>query len=126
MVTNPTPLVLRSSSGNLILSLDEKGVGGWCQVHLEMPGIRRPLGAERLRYVATHLASFLAESSSTQRWVFSLSELHTSAYGEHVDGEAIIHLQDADAKMFAKLVLTPTERTEWIETLSQYADSPPA
>jgi len=121
MVSAKTPIELSSSSGSLTLALDEKGVGGWCQVHLLVSGASRPLGAERLKYIAAHLASFLADTSPGQRWVLSLSELHTSAYGEHVAGEAIIHLQDADAKMFAKLVLTPAEKSQWLQEMLKHA-----
>jgi hypothetical protein len=121
MVTAAAPIVLRNSSGSLTLTLDEKGVGDWCQVHLLVSGMSRPLGAERLKYIAAYLASFLADTSPGQRWVLSLSELHTSAYGEHVAGGAIIHLQDADAKMFAKLVLTPAEKSQWLQEMSKHA-----
>ena len=54
--------------------------------------------------------------SKTQRpipWVFSLSEVHTAVYGEHVAGAAIIDFQDADVKWFAKLALSPDEKSEW-------------
>lgn len=121
MVSANTPIKLSSSSGSLTLALDEKGVGGWCQVHLLVSGASRPLGAETLKYIAAHLASFLADTSPGQRWVLSLSELHTSAYGEHVAGEAIIHFQDADAKMFAKLVLTPAEKSQWLQEMLKHA-----
>ena len=120
MVTILSPIVLASSSGNLTLTLDEKGVGGWCQVHLNAPGVSRPLGAERLNYVATHLMSFLVGTAPGLRWVLSLSELHCSAYGEHVGEEAFLHLQDAEARMFAKLVLTPGEKSQWMDELSKH------
>jgi hypothetical protein len=120
MVTTTTPIVLNSLSGSLTLTFDERGVDEWCQVHLLLSGVCRPLGAERLKYIAAHLASFLADTSPGQRWVFSLSELHTSAYGEHIAGEAILHLQNADAKMFAKLVLTAVEKSQWKLELSQH------
>lgn len=114
------PIVLSSSSGSLTLAIDEQGVGGWCQVHLLVAGVGRQLGAERLRYIASHVTSFLADPSPGRRWVFNLSELHTSAYGEHVAAESIIHLQGANAQWFAKLVLTPTEKSEWMQELSQH------
>ena len=34
-------------------------------------------------------------------------------YGEHVAGAAIIDFQDADVKWFAKLALSPDEKSEW-------------
>lgn len=119
MVSTMNPIELGSSSGSLALVLDEKGVGDWCQVHLLVSGASRPLGAETLKYVAAQLVSFLAETSPGVRWVLGLSELHTSAYGEHVGGGAIIHLQDANANMFAKLVISPGEKTQWLEQLSR-------
>jgi hypothetical protein len=120
MVTATTPIVLSSSSGSLTLTLDEKGVGGWCQVHLLVSGVRRPLGAEGLKYIAVHLASFLTDTSPGQRVVLSLSERHTSAYGEHIAGGAIIRLQDANAKWFAKLELTAAEMGQWMQELLQH------
>jgi hypothetical protein len=121
MVSTMNPIELGSSSGRLALVLDEKGVGDWCQVHLLVAGASRPLGAATLRYVVAHLVSFLTDTSPGVRWVLGLSELHTSAYGEHVAGGAIIHLQDADANMFAKLVISPGEKTQWLEQLSRHA-----
>jgi hypothetical protein len=53
--------------------------------------------------------------------VFSLSERHTSAYGEHLAGEAILHLQDADGQVFARIVLTGAEKKQWLDLLSQHA-----
>ena len=120
MVNTKPSIELSSSSGSLTIALDEKGIGGWCQVHLLVSGASLPLGAERLKYIAAHLASFLADTSPGQRWVLSLSELHTSAYGEHVEGGAIVLLQDADAKMFAKLVLTPAEKSQWLREVSKH------
>jgi hypothetical protein len=119
------PIVLSSSAGgNLTLTLDPKGLGGWCQVHLVVSDVDRPLGAERLKYVAASLASFLRESKTSGiRSVFGLSELHTSAYGEQVGEEAVLHFQDRGGKMFAKLVLTSADKRQWLETLVQYEGS---
>jgi len=118
MVSTISGIHLTTSSGSLTVSPDENGVGDWCQVHLLASGERQPLGAETLKYIAAHLRSFLEDSSPGQRWVFSLSELHTSAYGEHLAEGATIHLHDADATMFARLVLTPAEITEWLSKMS--------
>jgi hypothetical protein len=115
-VTATEPVVLTSASGTLTLALDEKGIGGWCQARL------LAAGAERLMYIAAQLAAFLADSAPGQRWIFSLSELHTSAYGEHVDGATIIALQDSDAKWFATLLLTSGERSEWLRQSSRYME----
>lgn len=123
MVTANVPIVLRTASGSLALVLDEKGVGGWCQVRLLDAAISRQLGAERLEYIAGKLNAFLADPAPRQRWVLSLSELHTSVYGEHVAGASILHLQDADANWFAKLELTPTERNEWMHQLSRSCET---
>jgi hypothetical protein len=120
MVSVPNPIVLSASSGSLSLTIDEDGVGGWCKVHLLTERTDRPLGAERVKYIATQLRSFLADSSPSRRWVLSLAELHTSAYGEHAEGETIIELQDGNAKWFARLVLSPAERSEWIRELSRH------
>ena len=45
-----SPIVLNSPSGSLAITTDERGVGGWCQVHLTQLGVSRLLGAERLKY----------------------------------------------------------------------------
>jgi hypothetical protein len=119
MVTASPIVLLNSASGDLTVTYDQKGVGGWCQVHLLVSGVSRPLGAERLKYIVTHLLSFLADTAPDLRCVLSLSERHTSVYGEHVGEEAILHLQDAEAKVFAKLPLNGAEKKQWLETLSQ-------
>jgi hypothetical protein len=121
-MVSATQIVLASSSGSLILSIDEKGVGGWCQVHLFVSGARRSLGAERLKYIASSLLSFLREPEGPRglRSVLGLSELHTSVYGEHVGLQAKLDFQDADANTFATVVLTPAERSQWVHELSKY------
>jgi hypothetical protein len=117
LVAVASPIVLSTLSGGLTLTLDEEGVGGWCKVHLNIEGVDRELGAESLTYIATQLRSFLEDARPGRRWILALAELHTSAYGEHVPGKAIIDLQDGDATWFAKLVLTPTEKGEWMREL---------
>ena len=72
--------------------------------------------------VSERLSSFLVDTSVNQRWVLSLSELHTSVYGEHVAGGVLIHFQDADAMMFATLLLTAAERVQWIQQLAQFTE----
>lgn len=125
MVMAGTPIMLTSSTGSLTLTIDEEGLGGWCQVHLLVSGVSRPLGAETLRYIASSLVSFLGEPRLKPglRSVLGLSELHTSAYGEHLAEEVILHLQDADGTMFAKLVLAPAERSQWLQELSPYTSA---
>jgi hypothetical protein len=123
MVTPVSPIVLSSSTGNLTVTLDPQGVGGWCQVHLVVSGMTRPLGAERLKYIAAHLLAFIDDTSTSQHWVLSLAELHTSAYGEHVATGAVIRLQDAEATFFSRLELTPAELAEWRQQLLPYAAS---
>lgn len=122
MTVAPT-IVLRSKSGSLTLTLDAMGVGYWCQVHLLVSGTSRPLGAERLEYVTSNLLSFLreAEAKTGIRSVLGLSELHTCIYGEHIGQRAILHFQDADARMVAKIVLTAAEKSQWIQLLTQHA-----
>jgi hypothetical protein len=44
VVSAAPPIVLSCSNGGLTLALDERGVGGWCQVHLLVYGVSRPLG----------------------------------------------------------------------------------
>jgi hypothetical protein len=111
---------LVSSSGSLTLEHDPHGVGGWCQVYLVVEGARRPLGAETARTITTLITSFLTDPSSGQRWVSSLSERHTSVYGEH-DGNVVLRFQDAHAKWFATLVLTPVEMSQWLVELSKHS-----
>ncbi len=117
MVNVVPPIVLRASGGTLTIT---PGLQAWCQVHLVTPDISRPLGAESLEYVAAHLMAFLANAAPGLRWVLSLSELHCSAYGEHVAQEAFLHLQDAEARMFAKIVVTSAEKSQWMDELSKH------
>lgn len=124
MVTVITPITLKSSGSTLILTVDAEGVGGWCNMELRVEGATIRLGAERLEYIADHLRSFLADASPGSRWIFSLSELHTSAYGEHGAGGATIQLTDAKAKSLARLVLTADEKNEWMRQLAAPYDSP--
>lgn len=122
-----TPICLISSTGRLSITLDTRGVGGWSQVELVVAGQSRPLGAERLKYIASRLVSFLADASPTSelRSVLGLSELHTRAYGERDEGGAVLHLQDSNGKMFAKLVLTPDEARQWLDVLSAHVEVRP-
>jgi len=120
MVIAPPSIVLPSSSGGLTLTPDERA---WSQVYLTAPGVNRPLGAERLKYIAAHLVSFLADNRAGRRWVLSLSELHTSTYGEHVGGEVALLLQDANGTMFRKLVLSGAEKNEWLQRLLRHANT---
>lgn len=124
MVTTANKIMLGSSSGDLTLTTDENGVGGWCQVQLRVPDGSRPLGAERLKGIAARIKSFLSDPAAALRWVFNLSELHTSVYGEHVGGGAILHFQDANGEMFAELALTPAEKSDWLEILSRLPSLP--
>jgi hypothetical protein len=125
MVTPVIPIVLQSSTGSLTLTAAHEGVGGWCQVQLTQSSESRPLGAERLKYLAMSLVSFLKKDQATTglRSIFGLSERHTCAYGEHVGEDAVLHLQDADGKMFAKLVITQTEKAQWVQELLQYTNA---
>jgi hypothetical protein len=117
MVNEIPPIVLTASGASLVISPDEHA---WSQIHFAASGVRRPLGAERLKYIAEHIVSFLSDLTSGQRWVLSLSELHVSAYGEHLAGKAVLHLQDAEGMMFADLEITEAARKQWIDELSQY------
>jgi hypothetical protein len=63
----------------------------------------------------------LANTSPGLRWVLSLSERHSSIFGEHVDGGTVLHIQDRHATMFAKLVLSTDERPQWLLEVSKHA-----
>ena len=109
------PIVLPGSNGTLTITSDERA---WCQVRLTTSRLSQLLGAATLNDIAAHLVAFLEDTAPGQRWVLSLSELHTSAYGEHVPGKVIFHLEDADGTMFAKLVITEAQKLQWIRELS--------
>lgn len=101
--------------------LDDNGISGWCQVYLLTADASRPLGAERLKYISSSLLSFLRDDArSGLRSVLGLSELHICIYGEHIGQQAMLHIQDADANVFAKLVLTPDEKNQWLLELSKH------
>jgi len=93
---------------------------GWSQVRLSAAGVTRPLGAETLEYIASKLTAFLSDTAPGQRWVFSLSELHVSAYGDHVAGRVVLQFQDAEGRMFATLELTAAEMSEWKQIVSRH------
>lgn len=123
MVIAKPHVELRSASGTLLIAVDALGVGGWCQVQLIAAGGTRPLGAEQWKYISAHLSSFLADTSPGQRWVFSLAERHTSAYGEHVAGAAVLHLEDADGRIFARLVLSSAEIDQWLHDMANFSST---
>jgi hypothetical protein len=112
------PILLASGDVTLTITLDERGVGGWAQVALVSAGVRRPLGAERLSYLAARLVAFLSDPVPSSRWVASLAERHTSAYGEHVEGGAVLRLQDRDGEEFTKVMVTTAEGREWLAALT--------
>lgn len=114
-------LVLFSRSGSLAFDAHADGVGDWCQVHVLASGVRRLLGAEGLQVLAGRLAAFLADASPAQRWIFSVSEPHGAAYGEHFVDRVIISFQDHHGNMFAALTLTPTEVLRWRLALAAIA-----
>ena len=120
------PIVLKSSSGSLALNVDEAGVGGWCQMHLVTNAGSRPLGAETLKYIAAALVSFLTRPATTPlRAVLGLSELHTVANGEHLEDGTNLYFNDDQGNTFARLFLTPDEKSHWVEELSPYTGHMP-
>lgn len=114
-----TSLRLDTASGSLRVIVDSDGVGDWCQVHLVGPTADRPLGAERRAYLVARLTAFLADPTPGLRWVFSLAERHTSAYGEHAADHVMLHLQDASATWIGSLHLTTHDRDAWLQLLDR-------
>jgi hypothetical protein len=110
-----TPILLRTSTATLEIHPNEHA---WSEVQLTTSGMSRPLGAETLKYLTTHIRAFLSDPTPGQRWVLSLSELHVSVYGEHLAEGAVLHFQNAHAKMFADVVITDAEKTQWIQELT--------
>jgi hypothetical protein len=110
-----TPILLRTSTATLEIRPNEHA---WSDVQLTTAGMSRPLGAETLKYLTTHIRAFLSDPAPGQRWVLSLSELHVSVYGEHLAEGVVLHFQDAHAKMFADVVITDAEKTQWIQELT--------
>ena len=110
-----TPILLRTRTATLEIHPNEHG---WSQVQLTTAGMSRPLGAETLKYLTTRIRAFLSDPAPGQRWVLSLSELQVSVYGEHLTEGAVLHFQDANAKMFADVVITDAAKKQWIQELS--------
>jgi hypothetical protein len=115
-------MVLTAGGGSLRLTTNEES---WCQVSLVTTGETRPLGAELLSYVASHLVSFLSERRTGRQWVFTLAELHVAAYGEHLPEGVLFHFMDAEAKFFATLALSSAQQAKWLEALSPHGPVPP-
>ncbi len=93
---------------------------GWSDVYFHSGEDRFRLGADLLKLIAGKLSSFLEQQSSGTRWVLSLAELHSSIYGEYVEGKALLKIQDADAKFVATLEVSAEQQLEWAKTLRPY------
>lgn len=116
MLNDMTPILLRTSTATLKIHPNEDA---WSQVQLTTVGMSRPLGAETLKYLTTHIRAFLSDPAPGERWVLSLSELHVSVYGEHLAEGAVLHSQDAHAKLFADVAITAAEKNQWIQELTR-------
>jgi hypothetical protein len=126
MVEAEQILTLSSSESGLTLSMASAGVPGWWHVHLVRSGTQQVLGAEVKGYILTRLLLFLQDTRHELHWVLTLSERHVTFYGKRAQDRVELHIQDADAIMFAELVLTPTEAQEWTRVLSAALHEPRA
>lgn len=121
-------LELVAADGALVFRISGSAcVGGdWCQVYLRADGegseggVERLLGAEVLLGLVRRMASALVQHPSELRWIFSLSERHSSLYGASRPEGWTVHLRDADAVVIAELVLSPEERARWLEQLAAF------
>jgi hypothetical protein len=117
MVNETPPIQLRTSTAGLMIEANEEA---WSQVRIIEAGKSRLLGAETLKYITTHFLDFFSDRTPGLRWVLSLSEVHIAVYGEHFRESTVLHLQDKDANMFARLVISDDERKKWIQELTRW------
>jgi hypothetical protein len=110
-------VVLRADGGGLELTSDENG---WTSVTLVRGDKRDPIGAERAKYLGERLRGFLERPPVELKWVFTLSETHTSAYGMQTGRDIQIRFQDRDAKFFADIVVRDEQRREWVSQLEAW------
>jgi hypothetical protein len=120
MVDAIPSISLATADGNLTLSSVPGAPGSWSQVHLVRGGASRLLGAEDLQYLIAHILSFLVSQDPGQQWVFSVSEPHGAAYGEHSVKGAVLRFQDVNARFLDEVVLTSDEKRQWIEELRSH------
>ena len=116
---SPPPVLLPSRTLSLRIAPVGTTENPWCQVHLIGPGLDLSLGAYTSRYLREHLLGFLDFEAPEERWVFSLAERHCSGYGSRRDDGLHLRIQDANAILFATLVLGSSERESWRQNLEQ-------
>jgi len=118
-------VALPCANGALLIGAGTPTAGGdrWCPVYLMMGGVRRPLGAQTLKYLRKRLETFLDAPPEALACVFALSELHTCGYGEFRQAELRLKLQDRNAVFFATLVLAASDRETWHERLAAFQPS---
>jgi len=115
-MVSPRQIDLAGLAGTLTLSVNEDG---WTQVVLHRSSERCRLGAETFDLIAGNLRVFLGrQMNSGMKWVFSLSELHSSVYGAHVEGMVILTVQDARGFVLATLEVSSEQQKEWLDLLS--------
>ncbi|MEO6599766.1 MAG: hypothetical protein ABIQ16_07830 [Polyangiaceae bacterium] len=93
---------------------------GWAHVFFFNDEERIGLGADMLKHIAGQLLSFLEQRGPGTKSVLSLFELHFSIYGEHVEGKALLKIQDPDAKFVATLEVNAEQQLEWAKNLRPY------
>jgi hypothetical protein len=116
MVNSSKNIELVATDGSLLLiTLNERG---WTRVVLHHQNREVVLGSNVFEYIIDHLLAFLTEEKFLKlEWVLTLSELHHIFYGECKGEEAILKIQDANAKWIADLKLTNEQQKEWKSVL---------
>lgn len=122
--TATNSLVLSASEGALRLEWNPQD---WCQVLWENGG-STPLGCDTLGIVRTRLLNGLADPSAKPdsgtidgnpvRWMISLNELHHSLYVAPLTEGLVIYVQDRNAKLKGKLVLSNFDCSQWRAALT--------
>jgi hypothetical protein len=89
---------------------------GWTDVFLFSNGEKRLLGAEVYKDLETKLKTVLSTYRERPKagvkdglplvFVFTLWEVHSTVYLAYKDNDSWFFFQDADAKMFAKILLS--------------------
>ncbi len=72
--------------------------------------------------IVGRMLAFARERSHGVKWILSLSEKHHSIYGERVDDQVRLMIQNPDAQMIAAMTVGKGAYIEWVESLRANAD----
>lgn len=100
MVTRDDEIEVVGRQGKKLLF---SNVHGWCEVAFQNNLERLSLGYQTWDYLSEKLTAFFLKKSATQTWVLSLSEIHTSFYGDILDKKSRLSFQNEKGILFSSL-----------------------